>query len=72
MVEIKEIKYCWDNDIKIYPVPILKHKGKKRPDCKIEINYQGTKRQGTEIYKQDSKLYNKIKELYKAYYKKLN
>jgi hypothetical protein len=39
------IKYCWDNDIKIYIVPIDKT---RNPKCKIEIDYQGSKRQGTD------------------------
>lgn len=62
------IKYCWANDIKIYPVPIDKT---RNPKCKIEIDYQGSKRQGTEIYRQDVKMYEKIEELYNAYYDKL-
>ena len=66
---MNKIQYCWDNDIKIYPVPIQTGNS---PKCKIEINYQGNKRQGTEIYKQDAKLYAKITELYNAYYDKLS
>ncbi len=66
-----KIKYCWDNDIKIYPVPIQGLKG-QRPDCKIEIDYQGKKRQGQETYKQDGNLYDKITQLYNAYYEKLS
>lgn len=66
-----KMKYCLDNDIKVYPVPVKNSNGHKRPECKIEIDYQGTKRQGTLIYKQDSKLYDKILEIYKAYYNKL-
>lgn len=68
---MNKIKYCWDNDIKIYPVPVPRSNGHKRPNCKIEIDYQGNKRQGTEIYKQDTRLYAKITELYNAYYDKL-
>jgi hypothetical protein len=69
---MNKIQYCWDNDIKIYPVPVARSNGHKRPNCKIEIDYQGNKRQGTEIYKQNTKLYAKITELYNAYYEKLS
>ena len=68
---MNKIKYCWDNDIKIYPVPVLRSEGHKSPRCKIEIDYQGSKRQGEQIYKQDNNLYNKIIELYCFYYDKL-
>lgn len=69
---MNKIKYCWDNDIKIYPVPVPRSGGNKRPNCKIEIDYKGSKRQGTEIYKQDTKLYDKITQLYEVYYEKLS
>lgn len=68
MKQHQKIKLCWDFAIKVYPVPIQTG---VNPKCKIEIDYQGTKRQGTEIYKQDIKLYNKIIEIYEAYYQKL-
>jgi hypothetical protein len=71
MTEIKlhqKIKTCWGFAIKVYPVPIEKG---NNPKCKIEIDYQGTKRQGTQVYKQDRVLHNKINEIYEAYYYKL-
>lgn len=64
----QRIKLCWDFAIKVYPVPIQSAANSK---CKIEIDYQGTKRQGEKIYKQDAELYNKIIEIYEAYYNKL-
>ena len=64
----QRIKLCWDFAIKVYPVPI---QSGVNPKCKIEIDYQGTKRQGTQIYKQDRVLHNKIIEIYEAYYNKL-
>jgi len=68
---MSEMQYCLNNDIKIYPVPVPRSNGHKKPNCKIEIDYKGSKRQGTEIYKQDVHLYNKIRSLYTAYYNKL-
>lgn len=68
---MNSISFCLKNDIKIYPIPVPRSNGHKKPNCKIEIDYQGSKRQGTEIYKQDLKLYDKIRSLYKAYYDKL-
>lgn len=67
----KKIKYCWEMQIKVYPVPVNNSEGNRLPRCKIEIDYQGTKRQGTEVYKQELKMYDKIDEIYEAYYKKL-
>ena len=68
---INKVKYCWEMQIKVYPVPVSGSNGFKSPKCKIEIDYQGTKRQGTEVYRQDVKMYDKIEELYNAYYDKL-
>lgn len=59
-------------DIRIYPVPVPYSNGNQNPKCKIEIDYQGKIRQGDTIYKQDRVMYNKIKELYLAYYEKVS
>ena len=72
MKDYKKIRYCWDMDIRIYPVPVPYSNGNQNPKCKIEIDYQGKIRQGDTIYKQDRTMYNKIKELYLAYYEKIS
>jgi hypothetical protein len=72
MKDHKKIRYCWDRDIRIYPVPVPYSNGNQNPKCKIEIDYQGKIRQGDTIYKQDRTMYNKIKELYLAYYEKIS
>ena len=63
----KKIKKCWDNGITIYPIPTeeMYFVGKKkRPYVRIEINANGKKKQGTELYKQEEQLTNKIHQLY--------
>jgi len=37
---------------------------KKKPYVRIEINANGKKKQGTELYKQEEQLTNKIHQLY--------
>lgn len=66
---------CWDNGLKIYPIPINEtyYVGKRQVQkCKIAIESAGKVNIGTGVYKQDDSLYDKIKELYNHYYKKLS
>jgi hypothetical protein len=62
----KEIKWCWDNNIKIYPKP---KNGTKL--CRIEINYKGSKHVSPEEYNQRD-IYQKIIEYYQYYFNKRN
>ena len=72
---LKVIKKCLDNGITIYPIAIDKyyHLGKKKINyVKIEINVNGAKKIGTEVYKQDETLTNKIHQLYETLSLKLS
>lgn len=70
-------KWCWENGIKIYPVPIV-NTGNV---CKIAINIRGVEKVGETkfIAKKIDKnkythieLWDKIRELYKTIYEKKN
>lgn len=66
----KIISTCIKNDIKIYPVvyqPEL-NKGTRNPKCQIEVCIKGRCIVLPDIHRQDTKLYDKIQELYKTYY----
>ena len=66
----KIISKCIKNDIKIYPIvynPEL-NKGTRSPKCQIEVCVRGKCILFPNIYKQDTKLYDKIEELYTSYY----
>ena len=66
----KIISTCIRNDIKVYPVPYRAERGERRPECQIEVSVRGRSMVLPEVYKQDIKLYEKIQELYRNYYKK--
>ena len=70
-------KWCWENDITIYPKPITTNGNV----CKIVVSIKGIEKVGEEKYvaKQVSKskythieLWDKIRELYKILYEKKN
>tara|TARA_R110000782_G_scaffold214872_1_gene302634 strand:- start:171 stop:368 length:198 start_codon:yes stop_codon:yes gene_type:complete len=65
---MKIISWCLKNDIKIYPVPISKS---RNPGVNIDINFQSKLKKGKEIYTQQ-KVHEKIYELYKVIYYKMN
>ncbi len=72
MEKIKAAKWCWEQGIRIYPVPVPRSNGKQKPECYIEIDFGSKKQKGEMTYKQDSKLYDKIHELYAYYFSKRN
>lgn len=61
----KKMTRCWDNYIRVYPVPLSKG---PRPDVRLEIELQGQYKEGTIIYKQNKKgqyeINKKIEETY--------
>ncbi len=68
----RAMSVCNGNGVFIYPIPITKS---GLPKLKIEINNAGDKKQGTEEYLQskkkvNTKLYDKIWELYIMIYNK--
>ena len=65
----KEMSWCLANDIIVYVKPIRQG---KNPPVKIIVNYKGKIKEGKEEYTQNIKLYEKIKEIYCAYYKHFN
>lgn len=68
----KIISICIKNDVKVYPVVYQfdRVKGVAKPPCQIEVSVRGKKLILPDVYKQDAKLYDKIKELYRNYYTK--
>ena len=75
--------WCYDNNITIYPVPskelytVTKMVyGKKKkvslPKCRVEVNLDGHKKLGTELWEQDDEMYNYIDKLYEYYYDRAN
>ena len=66
----KIISTCIRNDIKIYPVVYKPEyaKGQKSPKCQIEVDIRGKSLTLPDVYRQDSKLYETINELYIKYY----
>lgn len=68
-------KKCNEAGILIYPVPIDEYyydNKRKLPKVKIEIAFGSKKKLGTQIYKQNEELYQKIKELYLHYVDKIS
>jgi hypothetical protein len=63
-------KWCVANGYTMYLVPIGSGTWKSPPKCKIEIDYFGKTKQTEEIYKQDEKAYDKIREYYIDIYNK--
>lgn len=64
---IKAKKWCWDNGIKIYPLPIVSNGS----ILKIIVNKNGNETLGEQKYDQNQ-VYEKIKELYSSIYEKNN
>ena len=67
---MEAFKWCIENGITIYPICLQEFymEGKRKINkVKIEININGSKLQGKQIYKQDQELHNKISELYLHY-----
>jgi hypothetical protein len=68
-VNLKAITKCLSNGITIYPIVIDEtyHIGKRKYNyVKIEINVNGAKKIGSDKYKQDETLTNKVFELYEV------
>ena len=65
------MSFCIKRDITIYPVPKDNMRGVDRPECYIYVNDNGKLIKSPYLYKQDSKLYIKIYELYRYYYDKI-
>jgi hypothetical protein len=68
-VNLKAIKNCLNNGITIYPIVVndIYFEGKRKKNyVKIEINVNGTKKLGSDKYKQDETLTIKIHELYEV------
>jgi hypothetical protein len=68
-VNLKAIKNCLNNGITIYPIVVedIYFEGKRKKNyVKIEINVNGTKKIGSDKYKQDETLTNKVHELYEV------
>jgi hypothetical protein len=68
-VNLKAIKNCLNNRITIYPIVVndIYFEGKRKKNyVKIEINVNGAKKIGSDKYKQDETLTQKIHELYEV------
>ena len=68
-MNLKAIKNCLNNGITIYPIVVkdIYFEGKRKKNyVKIEINVNGTKKIGSDKYKQDETLTNKVHELYEV------
>jgi Mrp family chromosome partitioning ATPase len=68
-VNLKAIKNCQNNGITIYPIVVndIYFEGKRKKNyVKIEINVNGAKKLGSDKYKQDETLTNKVHELYEV------
>jgi hypothetical protein len=68
-VNLKAIKNCLNNGITIYPIVVndIYFEGKRKKNyVKIEINVNGAKKIGSDKYKQDETLTNKVHELYEV------
>lgn len=69
-------KWCIENDIIIYPIVWKEATTYNPPRCAIQVDYQGYKRTGDYIFKQDKKeskeMYSLIRKLYVSYYRKRN
>jgi len=68
-VNLKAIKNCLNNGITIYPIVVndIYFEGKRKKNyVKIEINVNGAKKIGSDKYKQDETLTQKIHELYEV------
>ena len=67
---MEAFKWCVENGITIYPVCLNEFymDGKRKINkVRLEININGSKIQGKQVYKQDQELNDKISELYLHY-----
>jgi len=67
---MEAFKWCVENGITIYPVCLNEFymEGKRKINkVRLEININGSKIQGKQVYKQDQELNDKISELYLYY-----
>jgi len=80
---LRRVSWCFDNNITIYPVPVKETytvvkmvNGRKRkvslPKCLVEVNLDGMKKRGTEVWEQDEEMYQYIQKLYDYYYERAN
>lgn len=79
-IEIREARaWCYSNNIRIYPVTTKKvHSvtkmvyGRKKkyslPKCRVEVNLDGYKILGSELWEQDNELAEYLDKLYIHYY----
>ncbi|MDO5609094.1 MAG: hypothetical protein Q4G08_11635, partial [Capnocytophaga sp.] len=58
-------RWCWDNGISIYPIPVIPN-GKI---LKIAVNINGNEKIGTQTY-DNKNVYDKINELYRQIYER--
>ncbi len=86
MVDLKQLQirsWCFDNNITIYPVPTKEMytvtkmvNGRRKkvsiPKCVVEVNLDGMKKRGTEVWEQDEEMYEYIQKLYDYYYERAN
>jgi hypothetical protein len=83
LAPMKRRSWCFDNNIKIYPVPsretytvVKMVNGRKRkvtiPTCTVEVNLGGMKKRGTELWEQDEEMEVYIQQLYDYYYERAN
>ena len=67
---MEAFRWCVENGITIYPICLQDYynEGKRKINkVKIEVNINGSKIQGKQVYKQDQELNDKISELYLHY-----
>lgn len=67
---MEAFRWCVENGITIYPVCLNEFymEGKRKVNkVRLEININGSKIQGKQVYKQDQELNDKISELYLHY-----
>lgn len=70
---MEAFRWCVENGITIYPVCLNEFymDGKRKINkVRLEININGSKIQGKQVYKQDQELNDKISELYLHYKKR--
>lgn len=68
----KKIKWCHNNGITIYPVPVENSKGVRNPKCYITVNNNGEEKKKDYIYTQNEKMYVEIERIYSKIYDKNN
>ncbi|GET48820.1 hypothetical protein RCZ02_16510 [Capnocytophaga felis] len=64
----KIMTWCWNNGVSIYPIPLVSNGSRLR----ICLNNNGKETIGKDIYDNGPAIYEKIKEMYRAIYKKNN